>query len=230
MKVLVFTLFFFALPALAQTTRQLASHNHGEAELNVVIDGNQISLALLSPAANIVGFEHAVKNAEQQEKIDNAREMLSNAAAVFQFSPAAQCEVDTTSVHWTLEKGADHDEHKEHDEHDEHKEHDEHDEHKEHDEHDEHEEHDEHDEHKEHDEHDEHKEHDEHDEHDDSTHSEFDVEYLFTCADATLVKSIEVKLFEQFPLFEKIRVQAVSAEAQFFDELTAGDSTIKVTP
>ncbi len=203
MKIVVFSLFFFALPALAQTTRQLDSHNHGEAELNVVIEGNQVSLALLSPAANLVGFEHAAKNTEQQEKIDSAKEMLADAAAVFQFPAAAQCAVDTSSVHWTLEEGSEHKEHDEHDEHDEHKEHDEHEEH------------------------DEHKEHDEHDEHE-STHSEYEAEYLFTCADATQIDSIEVKLFEQFPLFEKIRVQGVSGDKQFLEELTASNSTIKV--
>ena len=37
---------------------QPGPHEHGVASLNLVVDGNLVSLELDSPAANLVGFEH----------------------------------------------------------------------------------------------------------------------------------------------------------------------------
>ena len=52
-------------PILAQSagssegTRQESSHIHGIVEMNLAVEGSQLYIELISPAANIVGFEHA---------------------------------------------------------------------------------------------------------------------------------------------------------------------------
>ncbi|MBX2868781.1 MAG: DUF2796 domain-containing protein [Acidiferrobacterales bacterium] len=225
----------FTSLSTAETARQLDAHSHGEAALSIVMEGSQIGMFLLSPAANLVGFEHAPKNSEQEEQINNAKELLADWNIAFQLNGGTSCKPVETSVHWSLEEHDDHDDHKEHDEHDEHddhKEHAEHDDHDEHKEHDEHDEHDDHKEHAEHDEHDDHKEHDEHAEHDDhndgETHSEFEVEYLVDCEGLDSLESIEVKLFQLFPRIEKINAEAVLSDSQLVQVLTANDNQIQI--
>ena len=69
-------LFFFCLSvttiSTSQTTRQHDSHAHGIGELNIVLEGNELAIELISPAANIVGFEHAPSNDEQKAALAQA--------------------------------------------------------------------------------------------------------------------------------------------------------------
>ena len=43
--------------------RQYDSHVHGMGTLNLVADGSEVHIELDSPAANLVGFEHAPSSA-----------------------------------------------------------------------------------------------------------------------------------------------------------------------
>jgi hypothetical protein len=95
----------------AETTRELASHNHGEAQLSLVLDGDQIAFTLASPAANLVGFEHAPENEAQQTKINNAKQTLGDLSSFLGLSSAVNCEPVEQSVHWSLDE-----EHEEHEE------------------------------------------------------------------------------------------------------------------
>ena len=53
------------------------AHVHGEATLNLVIDNTELLLELESPAANLLGFEHAPKNKAQQQQLDKTKSLLS---------------------------------------------------------------------------------------------------------------------------------------------------------
>lgn len=53
------------------------AHVHGEAKLQVAIEGRTVELILESPAANLLGFEHKPKNAEQEAVLAEAREWLT---------------------------------------------------------------------------------------------------------------------------------------------------------
>ena len=46
-------------PVFAEETRQLDAHEHGVGQLDIAFDGNQISMELHAPGADIVSFEYA---------------------------------------------------------------------------------------------------------------------------------------------------------------------------
>ncbi|WP_213865253.1 zinc uptake protein ZrgA [Vibrio crassostreae] len=160
------------------------AHVHGQVEVNIAQDGQELLVEVTAPGADVVGFEHAPETAEQKKVFEQAIAQLNKPDELFSFNNAS-CTLKFKSVTNTLE--GDHDEHEGHDHaehgHDDHEGHDhaehDHDDHKDHDhaehDHDDHEghnhaEHD-HDDHKDHD-HD-HAEHD-HDDHKDHDHAEHD--------------------------------------------------------
>lgn len=54
-----------------------SAHVHGEARLQVAIDGHSAEVILQSPAANLLGFEHAPKTTEQEAAVADARQWLT---------------------------------------------------------------------------------------------------------------------------------------------------------
>ena len=54
----------------------LGTHEHGTAELNVVLDGQTLEIALKSPAMNLLGFEHAAKSAADRAKVSALQHQL----------------------------------------------------------------------------------------------------------------------------------------------------------
>ena len=211
--------------------RQLGSHQHGEAHLDVVLADNQLLISFTTPAANIVGFEHQPRNEAEEQQVATARKYLLDLPGWLEIPAAAGCELTTAElVEADKHDEHDHDSHEEnHDEHD----HDKHDEHHDEHDHDSHEEH--HDEHHDEHDHDNHKEnhdghHDDHDKHDGhhdghdhaegETHSDWQFEYALSCKDAARLSHFDIALFGQYPALEEIRVQAVGPAEQSLQELT----------
>ena len=118
LKYLILLSFLFTTSAISQATRQLDAHNHGNAQLNIVIYESQISFSLESPAANMVGFEHVPKNEEQQAQFDRVKETLGDYTNLFKLSADADCQSTESSVHWSLDIEEEHNETEEHEEHD----------------------------------------------------------------------------------------------------------------
>ena len=88
-----------ALPAAAHgPRRKVEAHSHGEGKLAIAIDGNRLQLELESPASDIVGFEHAPKNAGQSKALADAKEKLAKGDALFVLAPAAACKLSSASV------------------------------------------------------------------------------------------------------------------------------------
>ena len=58
--------------------RHHGAHVHGFAELKLAIEGKQVLIELETPAANVVGFEHAPENAEQKKKVAKAVKSLQD--------------------------------------------------------------------------------------------------------------------------------------------------------
>ena len=225
---------------VAQTERDLGSHEHGAALLNIAIESNSVVIELETPWNNIVGFEHAPSTDDQKALVEDALAKLNQPADLFKFQ-SSECSVAEVMVESTLE-----DEH--HDDHDdEHTEgHDDHDDdHKDgHDDHDDDhaeghdDDHD--DDHKDghdddHD--DEHKDgHDDHDDdhaegHDDhegeETHSEVLATYSFDCnGQAT---GIDVKVFEIWSGFEELDVQMIGPGGTGSAEISASQSLLDVS-
>ena len=105
-----------AIPATAEETRELSSHEHGVGELNIAIDGGALAMELRAPGADIVGFEYAPESDEDRKMIESALEALSQPDELFILPDQAKCSVAYARVE--LEGDEKHDEHDEHDEHD----------------------------------------------------------------------------------------------------------------
>ncbi|MFV8383696.1 zinc uptake protein ZrgA [Vibrio parahaemolyticus] len=190
--------------ATAEEYRQHSAHVHGHVEFNIAQDGSDLLLEITAPGADVVGFEHAPENAEQEKTLQHAVATLEDSNALFAINPQAQCEIEEVHVEHTL--GGQHEEHEHHD-HEGHA----HDEHAHHD-------HDKHD-------HDGHEGHD-HSEH--SDHGEFTVQYRFHCAQVGELSRIQTDWFNQFPSTESVNVNLFTDTTQSATSLTKSNTQIAI--
>ncbi|CAH6819605.1 Zinc-binding protein [Vibrio chagasii] len=214
--------------------RSHGAHVHGQVEVNIAQDGQELLVEVTAPGADVVGFEHAPETAEQKKVFEQAIAQLNKPDELFSFNNA-NCTLKFKSVSNTLE--SDHDEHEGHDheghdhakhDHDDHEGHDhaehDHDDHKDHD----HAEHD-HDDHKDHDhaehDHDDHEGHDHHDheghDHSEGGHGEFTVEYHYQCSDVAKLDTVNTQWFSKFNNTEKMTVNLLTDTAQVQEVLNA---------
>ncbi|WP_435247882.1 zinc uptake protein ZrgA [Vibrio sp. nBUS_14] len=227
--------------------RSHSAHVHGQVEVNIAQDGQELLVEVTAPGADVVGFEHAPETADQKKIFEQAIAQLNKPEELFSFNNA-NCTLKFKSVSNTLE--GDHDEHEGHDHaehgHDDHEGHDhaehDHDDHEGHDhaehDHDDHKDHDhaehDHDDHKDHDhaehDHDDHKDHDhaEHDhgdheghDHSEGGHGEFTVEYHYQCSDVAKLDTISTQWFSKFSNTEKMTVNLLTDNAQVQEVLNA---------
>ncbi len=223
-----------AATANAEEYRQHDAHVHGQVEFNIAQDGNDLLVEITAPGADVVGFEHAPENAEQEQALKQALTALKDTGQLFAINPSAKCVIEDVHVSHTLE----HDDH-EHDDHEGHK-HKEHDHDTHHDDHNhddhaghEHEEHDHdthHDDHK-HDDHagHEHEEHDHdthHDDHENGGHGEFTGQYRFHCDAVSALDRINTAWFKQFPTTESISVNLFTDTTQSSTKLSKENAKI----
>ena len=73
-------------------------HQHGVGQLNVAIQGDHVEIELETPGADIVGFEHPPRTAEQKKAVQDAATTLRNGSAIFVFPAAARCKLEKTKV------------------------------------------------------------------------------------------------------------------------------------
>ncbi|WP_018150759.1 ZrgA family zinc uptake protein [Leeia oryzae] len=71
----------------------LPPHQHGYADLEVLIDGAQIDVTLDTPLYNLLAFEHPPRTAAEQDKARQMVQLLRQPARLLVFSPAAGCQV-----------------------------------------------------------------------------------------------------------------------------------------
>ncbi len=211
----------------AESFRQHSAHVHGQVEINVAQDGNDLLVEIIAPGADVVGFEHAPKSDEQKHKLEDALAHLQHGDEVMTFASAAQCSFVSAEVSHTL-GGDEHDDHAhdnhDHDEHahDEHHDHD-HDKHA----HDEHHDHDHnHDDHA-HDDHDDHHDHHDHHDHDhgEGGHGEFNVQYQFSCDNPEQLNQIATTWFDEFKGTEAVTLNVLTDNVQTSTPLKAGAAT-----
>ncbi|HCG8610124.1 zinc uptake protein ZrgA [Vibrio parahaemolyticus] len=191
----------------AEEYRQHSAHVHGHVEFNIAQDGSDLLLEITAPGADVVGFEHAPENAEQEKTLQHAVATLEDSNALFAINPQAQCEIEEVHVEHSL--GGQHEEHEHHD----HEGHD-HDEHAHHD-HDKHE-------------HDGHEGHEGHDHSEHSDHGEFTVQYRFHCAQVGELSRIQTDWFNQFPSTESVNVNLFTDTTQSATSLTKSNTQIAI--
>jgi len=94
----------------AQTERDLDSHEHGAASMNIALDDGTVFLELDTPWNNLVGFEHAPGNDEQQAMVDNALAQLNEPSGLFSFE-GTSCTVADIDLENGLASADSHDDH-----------------------------------------------------------------------------------------------------------------------
>ena len=199
MTVLILGLTVFK--AQAEEYRQHEAHEHGVAHMNVAVEDKNLYIEFVSPAANIVGFEHHPRTQAQKDAVQAAVKKLKSGALLFKLPPEARGQLVGSTVDTDIDHDAryaseaehahDHDNDKPHGNADMHG-----------------------------------KDHHDGDEHEGERHSEFNAEYRFVCQTPEELAHIEVMLFQLFPGIEHIEVQILTDAGQTAQELTAQKSKI----
>jgi hypothetical protein len=192
---------FNLLNIQAEEFRHHEAHEHGVAHLNVALEGNDLYVELISPAANIVGFEHHPHTEAQKSAVSTAVQTLKAGETLFVLSPGAEGSLVSSTVNTDIEDHAEHESEKTHVH-----------------------EQGESGQDAESEKHGHHEEHHEADEH--ARHSDFKAEYHFVCKQPGKLAHMDVMLFSTFPGIKHIEVQLLTAAKQTALKLTAADNKI----
>jgi len=103
---LTFTLSSLLLPVTVYGQDGQRAHVHGAAQLQVAIEDSSAELILRTPAANLVGFEHAPRGSGQEKVRKDALQWLEINALIQ--TPANDCAVSAASIHQIGGVGHDH--------------------------------------------------------------------------------------------------------------------------
>lgn len=71
--------------------RQLGAHVHGIAHLDLLLDGNTLTLDLDSPAVNLLGFEHTPNSDSEHKVLKRVTTQLHDTTALFSLPKVAGC-------------------------------------------------------------------------------------------------------------------------------------------
>jgi hypothetical protein len=83
--------------------REHGAHVHGVSQLNIAVEGKEVEIELVSPAADIVGFEHAPETEADKAAVKKAADLLGKGATVFLFPAEARCSLKEAAVRSTLD-------------------------------------------------------------------------------------------------------------------------------
>ncbi len=95
--------------------RQLGPHVHGHGDLDIAVENKRVSMELVVPGMDIVGFEHAATTDAQKDVVQKAMDQLNKPLEVFKLPQAAGCSVADAKV--AIEPEHHHDGDEDHDEH-----------------------------------------------------------------------------------------------------------------
>ncbi|WP_299981596.1 DUF2796 domain-containing protein [uncultured Pseudoteredinibacter sp.] len=65
--------------------KTISAHKHGEAEMSIAMEGEDVEIDLQSSAADIVGFEHKAHKEDEKLQLAQAKLTLQAARSIFQF-------------------------------------------------------------------------------------------------------------------------------------------------
>ncbi len=98
MKLIAVTFLTVASSSLAQHALAEEAHEHGVGWLNVVLEGSELHMELISPGANIVGFEYRPSSAEDKSAVEEAVHQLEDGDSLFDLPAAAGCQLADAKV------------------------------------------------------------------------------------------------------------------------------------
>lgn len=87
-----------ALLAMGVQAQVQQAHVHGLAYVDLAVEGERIEIHLRATAHDLVGFERAPMNAEEEARLLLARKTVLDHAALWQFNAAANCVADTPTL------------------------------------------------------------------------------------------------------------------------------------
>jgi Protein of unknown function (DUF2796) len=90
--------FLPAHPVIADGFEQHPPHEHGKVTINAALDGNQLVIEMISPAVNVVGFEHAPRSDAERAAVSAAAKLLGNGRGLFTMPPEARCQFEKADV------------------------------------------------------------------------------------------------------------------------------------
>ena len=92
---LICALLLISIAGSSRTLAQSAdSHVHGNAELNVVLMGQQLQVEFVSPAINLLGFERPPNTDEENATLNNTIEQLQRGGWLIEAFPTT-CQLST---------------------------------------------------------------------------------------------------------------------------------------
>lgn len=77
---------------------QQQAHVHGQASIDVAIEGGSVEILLRAPAQDLVGFERAPATLEEEARLLAAREALLDHARLWRFSVGARCVAEGPTI------------------------------------------------------------------------------------------------------------------------------------
>jgi hypothetical protein len=100
-------------PRAEEGHRELGPHVHGHGTLNIAIEDKRVSMELVVPGMDIVGFEHAPSTDDQKAAVAKAEGRLAKPLGVFSLPAGAGCTV--AEAHVAIEPEHHHDGDEDHD-------------------------------------------------------------------------------------------------------------------
>lgn len=87
------------IPAVALSQTQAGTeHDHGTGHLDIAVSGSELSLSLVVPAADIIGFERPAQTDESRTLVAGAISVLSEPLELFVLPEDAACFAATANV------------------------------------------------------------------------------------------------------------------------------------
>ena len=83
--------------SITKDYRTLESHQHGLAELKILLEANRVQIEFESPAFNLVGFEHKASSLQEKKAVRNAIALLESPTRLIAFGGSA-CSPEATQI------------------------------------------------------------------------------------------------------------------------------------
>jgi hypothetical protein len=94
-----------------QTAVAAGIHQHGVAQLDLVLDPPTLAVSVRSPLANLIGFEHRPVSEQEQADWTRLQQQLQQADHLLQLPAAADCSLSKVALHQPFTEMDTHDGH-----------------------------------------------------------------------------------------------------------------------
>ena len=84
--------------ALTHAALAAAPHVHGVGTLQLVMEGSRLTIELRLPAMDMVGFEHAPREAKHKEAVNKAVALLKDSRQILEPLATAECALTSAQV------------------------------------------------------------------------------------------------------------------------------------